>query len=223
MAEKAVVWEPLETDPLLLDMALDRAGLVQAALFAQHERSFVTINDPIGFGSYVAYAKSGRALREWYLPKDKEWERDNSNNQVAIKHPKKMIRVVPCNFNEFAGDPFNTPTNKAPKGEISRKKSESNLITWLHGFEPPVIDPDLNDGYQTWLLGMYFDDIRPLGAELSLPIEFDGKQFKKFGRRIILIWSGADGGGSAVRKQVDDGGSGGSDAVGIVDIAIKRK
>jgi hypothetical protein len=135
MAKKAVVWEPLETDPLLLDMALDRAGLVQAALYAEHERSFVTINDPIGFASYVAYAKSGRSLREWYLSKG--WLRDNSNNQVAIKHPKKMIRVVPCNFNEFAGDRFHTPTNKAPKGEISRKKSESNLITWLPGFEPP--------------------------------------------------------------------------------------
>lgn len=219
MAEKAVVWEPLETDPLLLAMALDRAGLVQAARFAEHERSFVTVNDPIGFASYVAYAKSGRSLREWYMPKG--WLRDNSNNQVAIKHPGKMIRVVPCNFNEFAGDPFHTPTNKAPKGEISRKKSESNLVTWLPGLEPPVIDPNLNDGYQTWLLGMYFDDIRPLGAELSLPIEFDGKQFKKFGQRIVLIWGGDDGGGSAGRKRTD--GDGGDDAVGIVDIAIKRK
>jgi hypothetical protein len=218
MPEKAVVWEPIETDALLLNMALDKAGLVQAALYAEHERSFVTINDPIGFASYVAYAKSGRALREWYLTKG--WLRDNSNNQVAIKHPKKMIRVVPCNFNEFAGDRLHTPTNKAPKGEISRKKSECNLNAWLPGLEPPVIDPKLNDGYQTWLLGMYFDDTRPLGAELSFPIEFDGKHFKKFGRRIILL-SGGDGGGSAVRKQVDSGG--GNDAVGIVDIAIKRK
>jgi hypothetical protein len=69
---------------------------------------------------------------------------------------------------------------------------------------------------------MYFDDIRPLGAELSLPIEFDGKHFKKFGRRIILLWGGDDGGGSAVRKQSGNDG-GGNDAVGIVDIAIKRK
>ena len=153
MPERAVVWEPLETDALLLDMALDRAGLVQASLYAEHERSFVTINDPVGFASYVAYAKSGRALREWYLPKG--WLRDNSYNQVAIKHQKKMIRVVPCNFNEFVGDRFNDPTNKAPKGEISRKKSECNLSTRLPGFEPPVIDPELNDGYQTWLLGMY--------------------------------------------------------------------
>src|SRR5262249_6757008 len=149
-----------------------------AVLRAEHERSFITLNDPIGFASYVAYAKAGRALRELYLSKG--WERDNSNNQVAIKHPKKMIRVVPCNFNEFAGDRFNKPTNKAPKGEISRKKSEWNFSAWLPGLEPPVIDPKLNDGYQTWLLGMYFDDVRPLGAELSLPIEFDGKQFKDF-------------------------------------------
>ncbi len=222
MPEKAIVWEPVEADALLLDMALDRAGLVQAALYAEHERSFVTINDPIGFASYVAYAKSGRALREWYLPKG-GWLRDNSYNQVAIKHPKKMIRVVPCNFNEFAGDRFQTPTNKAPKGEISRKKSECNLSTWLPGFELPVIDPELNDGYQTWLLGMYFDDIRPLGAELSCPIEFDGKQFKKFGRRIILLWGGDGSGGSAVRKPVDNCDGGGNDSVGIVDIAIKRK
>lgn len=220
MPKQAVVWEPLETDSLFEQMELDRAGLEHAIRYAEQERSFVTSNDPLGFGSYLVYGKMGRALREWYLPKG--WVRDNSNNQTAIKHPKKMIRVVPCNFNEYAGDRFYTPTNKAPKGEISRKKAASNMNTWLPGLEPPVIDPNLNDGYQTWILGAHVDDVRPTGAELSFPIAFDGSHFTRFGTRIILI-SGDDGGAGGRKTGEPNSGSSGNDAVGIVDIAIKRK
>lgn len=222
MPEQKIVWEPLEADNLLLDMQLDRDGLLHSVRYAEHEKSFVTANDPQGFGSYVVYAKSGRALREWYLPKG-DWIVDNSNNQVAIKNPKKMIRIVPCNFDQYAGDRFQTPTNKAPKGEISRKKSACNMSVWLPGFEPPEIDPKLNDGFQTWILGLHIDDIRATGAELSFPIKFDGKHFTRFGTRIILI-SGDDGGsGARKRGEPDGGGSNNNDAVGIVDIAIKRK
>jgi hypothetical protein len=194
---------------------LDRDGLVHAVESAEHEKSFVTSNDLIGFGNYIVYAKAGRALRERYLPKD--WVKDDSNNQTAIKHPKAKIRIVPCNFDEFAGNRLIKPTNKAPKGEVSRKKSACNRTAWLPGLEPPIIDPALNDGYQTWVLGMYIDDERPTGAELSFPVGFDGRYFTEFGTRIVLISGDGDG---VVRKRDD---STDDDAVGVVDIEIKRK
>jgi hypothetical protein len=213
MAEHKIVWQPLDVDNLPHVMELGREGLEHAVRFAEHERSFVTSNDPIGFGTYIVYGKSGRALREWYLPKG--WVKDDSNNQSAIKHPKTKIRVVPCNFDEFAGNRFARPTNKSPKGEVSRHKSACNRTAWLPGLEPPIIDPKLNDGYQTWVLGMHVDDARPTGAELSWPVGFDGRFFTQFGTRIILL-SGDDP-SVGKRKGSDD------DAVEIVDIKIKRK
>lgn len=220
MTLKPIVSEPIEVDNLLEDLGLDRAGLTHSVHYAEHEKSFVTTNDPLGFANYVVYAKSGRALREYYLPKG--WHRDDSHNQTAIKNPEKMIRVVPCNFNEFAGNPHFKPTNKSPKGEISRKKSACNRTAWLPGLEPPVIEPALNDGYQTWVLGIYTDDIRPTGAELSLPVDFDGKFFTQFATRALLL-SGEGGGGGGVRRRENGPSGPGDDAVGIVDIQIKRK
>jgi hypothetical protein len=208
-----VVWEPLEVDNLLIEMKLDRNGLEKAIRFAEHERSFVTANDPIGFGNFVVYAKAGRGLREWYLPKG--WVKDDSDNQCAIKNPKTNIRIVPCNFDEFAGNRNVRPTNKAPKGEVSRKKSACNMAAWLPNL--PVIEPELNDGFQTWVLGIHVDDRRSTGAELSFPTAFKGQHFTRFGKRIILL-SGDDN-DVAVRK----GRGSGDDAIGIVDISVKRK
>jgi hypothetical protein len=214
MAEQSVVWQPIDIENLLKDMGLDREGLTQAVRFAEHEKSFVTANDPIGFGPFIAYGKTGRALREWYLSKG--WVKDDSNNQCAIKNPKTKIRVVPCNFDKFAGNRLIRPTNKSPKGAVSRSKSACNRTVWLPGFEPPIIDPKLNDGYQTWVLGIYIDDTRT-GAELSWPVGFDGSFFTQFGTRIILLSGNDDDAGIGKRKGSDD------DAFGVVDIEIKRK
>jgi hypothetical protein len=209
-----VVWEPLEVDNLLIEMKLDRNGLEKAIRFAEHERSFVTANDPIGFGNFVVYAKAGRGLREWYLPKG--WVKDDSDNQCAIKNSKTKVRIVPCNFDEFAGNrDGREPTNKAPKGEVSRKKSACNMTAWLPNL--PVIEPELNDGFQTWVLGIHIDDRRPTGAELSLPIAFKGQHFTRFGKRIILLSGDDDVAVSRKRQGSDD------DAIGIVDISVKRK
>jgi hypothetical protein len=214
MATQVILWQPLDVDNALQELGLDRDGLTRAVRYAEHEKSFVTANDPIGFNSYIVYAKAGRALREWYLPKG--WVKDDSNNQSAIKNPKTKVRVTPCNFNEFAGDRFVKTTNKSPKGEVSRTKSACNRTAWLPGLEPPIIDPELNDGYQTWVLGIYTDEVRPTGAELSWPVGFDGRYFTQFGKRLILL-SSDDGEGIGKRKGSND------DAVGVVDIEIKRK
>ena len=208
-----VVWQPLEIDNTLLEMGLDREGLTRAVRFAESERSFVTSNDPVGFGNYIVYAKAGRALREVYLPKG--WVKDDSNNQCAIRNVELKIRVVPCNFDQYAGNPNIRPTNKAPKGEVSRKKSACNMTTWLPGFE--AVEPELNDGFQTWLLGLHVDEVRPTGAELSLPVLFEGSHFTRFGTRIMLLSGDDDIGASRKQRGSDD------DAVEIVNIAVKRK
>jgi len=220
----AVIWgtemiEPIISDPIEIRheaaaLGLSAEGLISCVRYADSERGFVTENDAIGFGSYVTYDKAGRALREIFLSTGK-WTRDDSYNQCAIKNAETKIRVVPCNFDEFAGNRLATPSNRSPKGEISRKKSMCNLTAWLPGMVPEgptMIDVE---GYQTWLLGICAVEGLKLGAELSLPIAFKGHYFTKFGKRIMLISDGDDA--IVERKEKGDG------EVGVVDIEVRRK
>lgn len=209
MAEEIIVWKPLDIRSEIEALGLDFEGLIDCVRYAERERSFVTANDAIGFGSLVVYDKAGRALRETYVGRD--WVKDDSNNQCAIKNPVTRIRVVPCNFDEFAGNRLVTPTNRSPKGSVSRHKSMCNRTGWLPGI--PKGNAPLDDGYLTWLLGIFADGESPTRAELSLPIDFDGNQFTDFGKRIMLISGDGDG---APEKHVDD-------IVEVTDITIRRK
>lgn len=210
----AIIWKPIDVRNELALLGLDLEGLIDCVRYAEREKSFVTANDAVGFGSMVVYDKAGRALRETYLQRG--WIKDDSNNQCAIKNQKTMIRVVPCNFDEFAGDRLVRPANKSPKGEISRKKSMCNKTGWLPGL--PKMGDHSDDNYQTWVLGIFTDDDRPTTAELSLPIAFDGHYFTSFGKRIMLL-TGDDG--SGVGRRISD--NSGDDAVEIIDIDIRRR
>ena len=210
---EAVVTDPIEIQNEVAHLGLiDARGLIEAVRYADGERLLVTSNDAIGFDAYVMYDKAGRRLRELYLPTG-VWVKDDSNNQCAIKNPTTKVRVVPCNFNEYAGDPLIDPTNRSPKGEVSRQKSACNRTAWLPGIPetPPVRD---EDGYQTWLLGMFCGQ-QNTTAEISLPIGFDGKYFTDFGKRIMLITSGDDGDKIKRLPAIED--------VPVVDIEIRRK
>jgi hypothetical protein len=211
---EAIIWKPIDVRNEVEALGLDVEGLIDCVRYAEREKSFVTKNDAVGFASLVVYDKAGRALREKYLSKD--WIKDDSNNQCAIKNPVTMVRVVPCNFDEFAGNRLVRPTNKSPKGEVSREKSMCNKTAWLPGITKG--DPASEDGFQTWLLAIFTDDERPTTAELYLPIEFDGRYFTDFGKRIMLL-TGSDDEGVG-RNRGDDSSD---DAVEVVDIAIRRK
>ncbi|WP_424362710.1 hypothetical protein [Methylocystis parvus] len=211
--EPKLVTNPLDVDAHLASMALDKAGLVTAVLYAEAERALCTPYDPLGFGNMVAYARAGRKLRELYIRRDRDWELDNSYNQVAIKNPRTRIRVVPCNFDEGAGDRLVTPSNRSPKGEISRQKSLCNRTAWIPGLIDKGAPIDV-DGYRTWILGMHLDDERPPKAELSMPIDFDGQFFSNFATRIFLL-DGTDAPISPAKKS--------ESAFEVIDITVRRK
>lgn len=211
---EAIIWKPVEVRNEIEALGLNASDLIECVRYAERERSFVTENDALGFGNTVVYDKAGRALREKFVGRD--WVKDDSNNQCAIKNPTRMIRIVPCNFDEFAGNRLVRPTNRSPKGEVSRKKSMCNRTAWLPGI--PKEEAASDDGVQTWLLGIFIDNELPTTAELSLPIAFHGDHFTDFGKRIMLLSSSDDEG--IGRRRRDDSGD---DAVDVVDIAIRRK
>jgi hypothetical protein len=209
--EPAIIWEPDEVWDELAALGLDYDGLVACVRYAEQEHSFVTANDAVGFASLVVYDKSGRALREKYLGAD--WKRDNSSNQCAIRNDATKVRVVPCNFDECAGDRLREPTNRAPKGEVSKRKSRCNRTLMIPGLLDDSTDPD--DQIHTWLLGMHIDGLRPTTAELSLPVDFDGQYYTEFAKRIILLSGNEDDAPRSRRKN--------EDPTEDADIVIRRK
>ena len=162
----AIIWNPIEVRNEVDLLGPDVDGLIECVRYAERERSFVTDNDAVGFANLVVYDKAGRALREMYLSKG--WVKDDTTNQCAIRNTTTMVRVVLCNFDEFAGNRLVRPANKSPKGEVSRKSSICNRTAWLPGI--PRSELTLDAGYQTWLLGIFADEERPATAELSLPV-----------------------------------------------------
>jgi hypothetical protein len=215
LMEERIIVELLEVEDELANIGMPREFLLEALAQGERERALCTANDPIGFASLVVYAKITRRLRELALPTG-EWIKDDSNMQATIKNPKTKARVQVCNFDEFAGNKLVRPTNRSPKGEISRKNVMCNMTGWLPGLPDPAGEVLVEDGYQHWVFGVYIDDTRPTGAELSRPILFDGSHYKKFAPRIILV----DGTGDELtpNRQGDSDGQ-----VEVVEIPISKK
>lgn len=196
-------------EPLLAALKLDFDKLVEVVRYADRERAFVTANDPKGFQLIMMNAKVARGLRETFCGED--WERDDTDNQPGIKNAALKIRVIPCNFDENAGNRLKDPTNRTEKGAASSAKTRCNATAWLPGLPEP---PSASAEYVTFVLGSYSEVGQPLRAELSQPKDFSSGQYKKFEQRIILLDGSED---SATR----DGSA--LFPTEVVDIPIARK
>ena len=106
------------------------------------------------------------------------------------------------------------PTNRVIKGEASKSKVNVNRTGWLPGLPVPELEPTT---IKTWVFGIYTEDGKPLGAELSLPLSCNGGKYSQFAPRIILI-SGSEKEKITSRSKPNDNGP-----VEVVDIAIKRR
>jgi len=207
----SVLFESADILPQLTALGLDREGLVEAVRYAESERALCTSNDVHGFSQITVYDKAARSLRETFVGAG--WEKDETNNQAGISHPGLKIRVVPCNFDENCGNPLVEPTNRSPKGEVSKAKARCNATGWLPGL--PDVEAQDGDDYKTWILGVFAVEGEPLRAELSFPVGFDGKYYTRFATRIILLRGDEEG----ARGARDDAPA----PTEIVDIPIARK
>ncbi len=183
MAEPVVVKKPEFVRSELTYMNLDRTKLLEAVAFADRERSFCTGNDIKGFQLIVGCAKAARALRDQFC--GEHWVSDDTDNQPGIRHRTKPLRIIPMNLDENAGNPDEaiSPRAAAQKGSATKAKVRCNKTGWL-----PFLDlPQPIDEIQTWLLGFGpADENGYVGAEISLPLEFNGSTPTKYVKRIIL-------------------------------------
>jgi hypothetical protein len=215
MADRAVLLaaEP-EAIELLRSMELEREALIEVVRFADRERSLCTGNDVRGFDLITVNGKAARGLREIFCGKN--WIKDETDNQAAIRNPRLGLRVIVCNFDENTGNELIDPTNRVAKGEASRSKTRCNSTGWLPGL--PDIPAQEGAAIKTWVLGIYSQEAEPLRAEISLPAYFVGGRYTRFSTRIILL-TGLEGAPEPVRQEINpDRGP-----VEIVDIAVKRK
>ena len=125
--------DPIDQDNQLKEWVLEREPLKEAVFFAQSFYNDCTANDPLGFDRVIAYARAGRRLRDLFVPKG--WIRDDSNNQTAIRHEEKRLRVYPCNFCALTADPLRSPTNLSDKGSAARA-TRGIMLNW--SFHSPL-------------------------------------------------------------------------------------
>ena len=159
-----ILAEASEILPLLSVMELDFDRLIEVARYADRERAFCTANDPKGFDLITMNAKVARGLREMMCGNG--WESDETDNQPGIKNQNLKIRIIPCNFDQNAGDRLVDPTNRAEKGAASKTKVRCNATAWIPGLPDPTQDEGEGD-YATFVFGTCFEADGGLRAELS--------------------------------------------------------
>ncbi len=212
MNDKMILSDRGETEPFLAGLGLDRDALIEVVRYAEAQRALCTGNDVRGFNLIMVHDKAARGLRETFC--GEHWEKDETDNQAGIRNPKLKIRVIPCNFDENAGNLEKRPTNRVLKGQASRRKARCNRTGWLPNLPMPT--PTKSE-YTTWVLGIYAEDQKPLAAELSLPLGFSGGHYYDFVRRVVLDLRGEPMTGDRRQQPVRGG------PVEEVDIVINRK
>ena len=210
MTEPAILIAPEDVDPVLRLMELDREGLIEATRDADGERALCTANDPKGFDLIVMNARLARALRDRFV--GERWEADETDNQPGIRNPYLKLRVIPCNFDENAGNRLADPSNLRDKGWASCSKTQCNRTAWFPGFEP---SPETERAeYETYVLGTHAAD-GELHAELSKPLNFASGKYTRFLPRIILLDGTED---KSIISRAPRGGP-----TDVIDIAVKRR
>jgi hypothetical protein len=183
MTSLPILFEEEDVQSELQSMELDRETLIECVRYADNERALCTAHDPNGFDLVLMNAKVARALRDAFV--GDRWEVDETANQPGIRNPYLKIRVIPCNFDENAGNRLADPTNLREKGKASKSKAACNKTSWLPGMEPEEVQQE--DPYQTFVLGTHVDDDGVLRGELSKPLDFASGQYTRFKPRIILL------------------------------------
>ncbi|MEC5324430.1 hypothetical protein [Aurantimonas sp. A3-2-R12] len=188
MAEEILIVAEEARKTELDALHLDFDKLAEVVRYADSERALCTGNDPKGFKLVTVNAKAARGLREQFCGED--WVYDETDNQPGIMNPALSLRVIPCNFDENAGNLLKTPTNRTSKGAASGTKVRCNGTGWLPGLVAPAFQDDRE--VTTLVLGIYSEDGEPLRAELSFPIGFEKSQYTSFSKRIVLLTGAED-------------------------------
>ena len=206
---------PIEQDNQLREWGVAREPLKEAVFFAQSFYNECTANDPRGFDRAIAYARAGRRLRDLFVPMG--WVKDDANNQTAIRHEEKKLRIYPCNFCSLTAHPYHSPSNLTEKGSAADRDTRRNAQLEL--FSVPEMLPNAEiesaEKYRTLLLGMNFEE-ENAKAELSLPVRLMNGRFTGLAIRVPIL-DGTEA-SPKPRQDVDR-----DDAFDVIDISIGRK
>lgn len=178
-----ILSERSDVTSLLDQLELSYERLVEVVRYADRERALCTANDPKGFPLIVVNARAARGLREAFC--GDRWEIDETDNQPGIRNPHIKVRVIPCNFDQNAGNRLVDPSNRTEKGAASKRKVRCNATAWLPGLPEPQDDDE--GEYTTYLLGIYSEEDDKLKAELSRPKAFSSGQYRSYTTRVILL------------------------------------
>lgn len=212
--EELIISDLVEVKSEITSLKLDIEKLADIARYAHSEGSLCTNNDQKGFRLATINSKVARGLRENFCGED--WVHDESGNQPGILNEAMGIRIIPCNFDENAGNLLLSPTNRSDKGAASSSKVRCNGTGWLPGLDFSVIEGDEGKDVVTLVFGVYSEGNEPIGAELSYPIGFSGTKYTQFSKRIIVLNAASDGESPTSKSDLGE-------PTEVVEIDVKRK
>lgn len=164
----------VHVDSLNVAQALAKIGLEEEPLLAAVKQGYLarinaTPNHPPLYPSFVAWAETVRALRDYGATLG--WTRSDANNYSRIFDPLGRIAIAVATGDEWTGNPSVSPSTKASKGPSTAAAVEVNQAQdWLFPeFSlPPAQDQTTEDQVVTWIL-LISRSASEMRCELSRP------------------------------------------------------
>lgn len=181
----------IHTDPVNVARRLAQLGLKEKQMADVVRRGYLafascTVNHPLLYPGFSAWAEMVAGLREYLLPED--WDRSDDKNYALVVNPTGTMAIAVATGDEATGRADMAPTTKSSKGPSTVDAVSSNNAQLELPYDfPPVVRPSVTDEQRmTWILLVHRapGEVR---CELSLPTSMgsDGR-VDGWRERIIL-------------------------------------
>lgn len=182
------IYVATDADTRLVPFGLTRSDFYPVIEAVVGARAEYVDDDPVSAPGQFAYIYGTRHTRG--LLRAKKYLRWRDNNIEGARHPEYDLTIVYQNV-DLAGARFHDPRAISGKGAAADRMidlAQGNLFSReeLERLNPIKINP-VNRGIWFFCVSVDGDDV---GAELSLPHLLEGKNFKHFIERILIVRPG---------------------------------
>ena len=183
----AIVNEPQDVVARLAELGLEVEPLQDVGRSWYMALKSSTPNHPRNYPGFCAWAEGVRQLRDYLVPKD--WERLELGGYPLTLSPQKTHCIALATGDENTGDPYQTPSNKAPKGPRTEQAVAANVVQYALFAEAdlPEIEVDADEEKTTFILLIHLDLMaKKIRMELSVPTSIHGGRIDHWEERIFL-------------------------------------
>jgi hypothetical protein len=218
--------DPFSVTERLYELGIPAEGLRYALEYGYRQSAQCTANDPPMAPGWIAWSKSIRGLRDWFIPLG--WVKTDSRNYPRVIHPSGELAITVVSGDASVGSSENTPVTRSPHGPATRDAVSANQMSFLDvdpDFGPLPVSAMEDLIRQTWFLLHFYD--KPAGVircELSLANQVSNDGYiTSWQERLLLEDIPFDGMGGGVSLSPFGGPDGGVGDTGDIDVPVNRR